>query len=393
VSAALRWLLAILMPLLAWGAARAKGADNLTTRRDEIASMQPAQQQELLRKQERFSALPKEDQDRLRKLQAEIDADPSAKELHQVLERYHEWLKTLTPTQRAELADMPPDKRVEQIQRIQRQQHSSRERARQAELLSRQDVHEVVKWTEEIAWKHKDLLVSQMSDTQRRAFEKNPRPKQALPMIALFSERARRGGGSNLFAQVRQPDIDRLAAKLSEPAKNELAAAGNLGAQRRKVGGWLGLAMHLQFNQGPRRMGPLVGEDLVRFLQNDVPASERERLLKLRPEEMQDELAKLRAMYFERKGGDGRTGGSPNASWWDEEFPNRGKGAPRGGRGDRSSGTDAAPRGDTPTKTAVPESDAPPKTDPAATNDKDANDKELPPRTEPDQPSEADSRS
>ena len=75
-------------------------AEELEARRAKIAAMDPAQQQDLLRKLERFEALPEAEQQRLRELQAAIDADPNAERLLIVLERYHEWLKTITNSQR-----------------------------------------------------------------------------------------------------------------------------------------------------------------------------------------------------------------------------------------------------------------------------------------------------
>ncbi|HEV3137664.1 MAG TPA: hypothetical protein VGZ26_07160, partial [Pirellulales bacterium] len=135
--------------MLAVGAATVGSAsDDLAGRRLQIEHMTPAEQQDLLRRQERFSTLPLEEQQRLRSLQASLDADPHARQLEQVLKHYHEWLKTLSPGQRAELADLGPADRVARIKRIRQQQEFARQQARRAELLSTKDVQEIVRWSE-----------------------------------------------------------------------------------------------------------------------------------------------------------------------------------------------------------------------------------------------------
>ena len=158
--------------LLGPGTSLALAGNDREARRSQIASLQPAEQQELLRKQERFNALPVEEQDRLRSLQAALDADPNAERLHQVLIHFHEWLKTLTPSQRAELADLPPQQRVQAIQRLQKQQQMARDRTHRTELLSREDVRKIVRWAEAAAWTRREDLLAGLPPEQRKRFEK-----------------------------------------------------------------------------------------------------------------------------------------------------------------------------------------------------------------------------
>ena len=314
--------------LLAGGVLAASGghvalaADDLAARRVEIAGMQPGEQQELLRKQERFASLSVEEQDRLRALQAAIDADPNGKRLHELLVHYHEWLKTLSPSQREELSELPPKERVQLIKKIQQQQHARQEQARAAQLLSKQDMLEIVRWTEDFAWKNRDRLLEHMPEKQRKNFDGADLSGQRRMLLfrALATERARRSGGGPPAFTIEQADIEELTAKLSEPARQELAGAGDLPARRRLVGGWIGMA--------GRRLGPLASEDLVQFLQNEVPIAERDRLLKLPREQM---LEELRAMYFQRGRGEGDPlPGGPGFPRFEGKSSERWKGGPRG---------------------------------------------------------------
>jgi hypothetical protein len=277
-------------------------AEELAARRERIDRMEPSQQQDLLRRYERFQAMPAEEQQRLRKLQAEISDDPLAERLHQVLERYHEWLKTITPSQRATLTELPADERVKEIERMQRRQ----EDAQRLEPLSRQDMREIRLWIDQLVEKHRKELVAGIPERFRKWFdqEKDPQRKQMALVYRMFG-RSRDGARES---HVTQDDIDRLADKLSESARAEIEKADSLEDQGKVVRGWIFASLRRYDSwQGGRRANPVVGEELLQFLQNDVSPAERERLLKLPRDDMHRELRK---MYFEHGRREGRFGPS-----------------------------------------------------------------------------------
>lgn len=313
-------------------AASGRADDPLDERRAQIARLQPAEQEELLRKQERFAALPAEEQQRLRAFQAALDADKDAERLEQVLVRYHEWLKTLTPSQRAKLAELPPAERVAEIKRIQKQQNEARERMHRADLLSWVDMKEMLNWTEDFVWSRRQDLLADMSKEQRQRFEKWERQKQRRALLLRAFERSRREGPGAL-ATLDQADIDGLAGKLSDKPRQALSDAATLSDKRRLVGGWIGTSMHrLDPWPSSRKQGSLVVEDLLQYLQNEVPPTDRERLLKMPRDKM---LEELRGMYFERS----RYGGPGGPPRFDGRPGDRPKGSYRGSGG-RKSGED-----------------------------------------------------
>jgi hypothetical protein len=321
-------------------AASARADDRLDARRAQIARLQPAEQEELLRKQERFAALPADEQQRLRAFQSALDADKDAERLQQVLARYHEWLKTLTPSQRAKLAELPPAERVAEIKRIQQQQRTARERTHRADLLSWVDMKEVLSWTEDFVWTRRKDLLADMSKEQRQRFEKWDHQRQRRAMLLRAFERSRREGPGALDA-LDQSDIDHLTAKLSERPKQMLADAATLSDKRKIVGGWIGTAMHrLDPWPSSRKQGSLVVEDLLQYLQNEVPPTDRERLLKMPRDKM---LEELRGMYFERSRYGGPGGGPPRFDGRPGEWP-KGSHRGNGGRGPGSHIGDDEPR-------------------------------------------------
>jgi len=335
--------------------AQAAQAVDLAERKAEIASLQSSEQQELLKKLERFNQLPPAEQDRLRAFQAALEADSDAQRLQTVLERYHAWLKTITPSQRARLAALDPKQRVEEVKKIKRQQ----ERSQRIDVLTKQDMRAVLSWTEEFVWERRKNLLAELPKDQRERFNQMDPQRQRRALLLRAFERSRREGRGDLES-LEQDDVDRLALKLSEPAKKALSEAGSLAAERRLVGAWVGTSF---YRSEPwtysRRPSSLVAEDLLQYLQNDVPPSERERLLKMPREQM---LEELRGMYFERSRGD-----FPGRPWFDGKPPGeRGKnfrnrqGPPRPPGGPDKPRPDAdVPRPDTDVEVPKPTVDAP----------------------------------
>jgi hypothetical protein len=260
-------------------------------RRASLAQLKPHEQQELLRKYERFQAMPAEEQQRLRDLQAQIGSDPNSARLHQVLARYHEWLKTITPSQRATLADLAPEERVAEIKSIQRRQ----EDAQRLQPLTREDRGQIRRWIDALIDQHRAELVAGISERYRKWFDEADPLQKRMALVYIIFGRSR---DDAIESRVTQDDINRLAAELSPTARAELEKAETLEAKGKLVRGWIFASLRRYDSwQAGRRENPVVGEELLQFLQNDVPQAERERLLKMPREDM---LRELRRMYFEQ---------------------------------------------------------------------------------------------
>ncbi len=262
--------------------------------------MDTSSQQELLRKFERFRSLGAEEQDRLRKLQSEITADPDSERLLQLLERYHEWLKTITPSQRARLAELPAKERVHEIERITRAQRD----AQRLEPLTPQDMDEIREWVEKLIDKYRDELVASLHSRYRSWYDRqsDPSARQMTLVFPLFGQ-SRHG---HVESKVTAEDVSKLADKLSDSARAELAKAETLQDKQKLVGGWMFASMRRNWSwQRGRRANPVLTEELLQYLQNDVPPADRARLLEKPRDEM---LQELRKMYFERAFGERRVG-------------------------------------------------------------------------------------
>ncbi len=299
-----RWAAAALCLL---AAAPARASDDLAARRAIVARMSSEEQQELLRKQERFSALPPEEQQRLRELQATIDARPDGKKLHEVLVRYHEWLKTLSPRQRADLADLGPEERVEKVKQIMKMQDAMRQQAERAKVLTRDDAKAVANWGREIVWRHRETLMKDMPDSLRGKMERSSDVSRRQDSLLFYAVNRYRGPAGRGPAIVTPKDIEELGELLSPEPRRMLDEAPDLDAKRTIAQGWVWSVVHRISSRGPRNASPPgMDEEVVRFFEHELPPLQRQGLLNRSDELTRDELRRL---YMERghsSGGEGR---------------------------------------------------------------------------------------
>lgn len=98
-------------------------SDGALEQRENFETLPPEDQREMVRKWERFSALPATDQERWRAFDEKLSAHPDAARLRAVMEQYYEWNLGLTDRERANLAADSIDKRMELVQEIRLRQY------------------------------------------------------------------------------------------------------------------------------------------------------------------------------------------------------------------------------------------------------------------------------
>lgn len=116
--------------LLAWcssARAQATSADLRIQRRKELAAQTESQRARLKHNFELFKAMSPDEQDRLRRLDRELkdDARNNQGQLQDVMNRYYDWLMTLTPGQAEDLRrETDPNKREKKIREFLREQQA-----------------------------------------------------------------------------------------------------------------------------------------------------------------------------------------------------------------------------------------------------------------------------
>jgi hypothetical protein len=274
--------------------------NDIAAKRDHIAQLSINERQELLRNQERFNELTTAEQQRLRTLHEELVADPASATLYGVLERYHEWLKTLSPEQRAELADLSAAPRIDRIAKLLAKQKEEQQRKQQrftgGEPLPPEDVQVIFDWFEELVQRHRDELLASMPANRRADVEKldETGKKRALMFVALRRWR-------NEPIPLGVDDFDRLVTRLSPTAREQLEKADTPQRKRHLAREWLFQVMASRWGSMSvrRSLASIASEELERFFQDELPESDQQRLLNLPRDQMRDEL---RHLYFQRAG-------------------------------------------------------------------------------------------
>ena len=133
----------------------AKADETTADRRARLESMDPDKREQLSQNYERFLHLDPRDRERLRQLDAALEAAPDRDELRQVMQHYHEWLNELPASQRMMLSALPAEDRLKRVEEIRGFQGHQRHK------LSPQDVEAVSDW-------------ARKQDIQRKWFESQP---------------------------------------------------------------------------------------------------------------------------------------------------------------------------------------------------------------------------
>lgn len=283
--------------------------------RSRVETMDSAAKERLLHRLESFQAMTPAQQERLRKLHAQIEQDPQSAELLQVMQRYYDWLKTLKPFQKAELAELPLRERVERIKKIKLEQaRKDTRRANANEIpraerikrllleanpkigkrLSQEDLEGLLRWIEQYMTDNEARLVSESPASQQQeareqlARLKDPeRRREALAAIWLQGQMAK----PNKMPPLPSADLASLRSKLSPPTRQLLEPLPEA-EQSRIVAFWLRLMLlnYTGSHHLARLQNQVSDEELAEFLEHKLNPELRDRLLSLPPDEMQREL-------------------------------------------------------------------------------------------------------
>jgi len=286
-------------------------SDSMTARRAQIEGMTADELAVLERRWERFRELPFRERDRLRQLHRDLTADPESAELHSVLVRYQQFLKQLSPGQRAELMGMGHERRIRQIAIHQAQQRRAdqgkrRGRAAAGRQASNQappgDVDVIWDWIAEFVAANEQQILRSLPDDRRASVErlKGRRRQAVLMRTAMQRPRGRGGRQRPLVTQAALADLEALEAleaRLSPAAREKLGQNNSRGGNA-MLREWIQSAVQTRMGGGetPGSRLPITQQELEGFFAYDLTTDERAALLEMTREEMQQEL---RRMYIE----------------------------------------------------------------------------------------------
>lgn len=283
-------------------------------RRERLENMTREQKGAILERKQRFELKSPKDQEHLRKLAEEIDADPRGDKLKLVLTNYHEWLKSLGAKDQSEVLSAPADQRLAKIKEAQDRQAAQRLKA-VALGLSGQDMTAISDWLEIYVAGHLPEF-AQLTPPQFKA------GLDRLPTKDRISRYVRgiywRLGRKELLPEPTDQELDTLVSVLSEKAQVVLEEAES---HEQK---WQYAQELIHQVQQSKRYPRLSDEELRKFAATLKP-EQREALENKTAEEMKNAL---RDLYYRQKA-------SPPGGlypWEKGVFGQPFQGAPAGGK-------------------------------------------------------------
>ncbi len=301
--------------------------ESLAQRRQRVENMNPSEQEQLARLQDRFIALDRDQRKRLQRLDEAIQGAADARQLRQVMRRYCEWLTTLPSYTRAELAELAPADRIKAVEtRLDEQAREGRNR------LGGKDADALLRWMNGYATRHAAQLLESLPEPQRKKLAELSPPMRQRMVFWQMWQRWQAAGPGQAPPLATDDDLKRLREQLT-PETRKLLETKPAAEQWQLVAGWMRHAARQ--HAATRAMhGPLPKADderLMNFFENKLPDPERDRLLGLPGEEMQRELQRL---YLRAKPFDGpgrRPDGSRHGNWpgGERPAPNRPEREPR----------------------------------------------------------------
>jgi hypothetical protein len=258
-------------------------------RRERLKNMTPQQKGVIFQKSERFAAIPREQQEHLRKLAAEIAASPQGDRLLHVMINYHEWLKSLGAKDQANVLSASPEDRLDIIKEVQNRQATQRLKAVALDLSS-QDIKAISDWLEIYVASHKREFTERLPPQFKAAME-------SLPEKELVTRHVRgilwRLGRKELLPSPTEQELDTLTAVLSPKAQLMLAEAQT---HEQK---WHYAQEFILQVQVSKRYPRLSDEELRKFAATLKP-EQREALENKTADEMKNAL---RDLYYRQKAG------------------------------------------------------------------------------------------
>lgn len=284
----------------------ARADEPLASRRERIETKDLLQKKQLLERHKQFQAFTPNERERLRNLHREIESDSDRDELRQVMNRYYDWLKTLSSYELMELRKLSPEERIERIKALKRKDRA-RERGRErgefrrfvpgfdrynkmVQQISSHDKRAMLRWTAEYAAGHEDAFIESLPETSRRRLQRelDGISDSSGRMQVLFWRIWLRRQLDNLGNPLPEDDDwPRLVAALSLQAREILQRLPK-DKQRETVSGMIQiLALEHYYAQRSGSVPSVVSDkELADFSTNDLDQSRQSRLLGLPPAEM-----------------------------------------------------------------------------------------------------------
>ncbi|HEY3789490.1 MAG TPA: hypothetical protein VGL71_11580, partial [Urbifossiella sp.] len=260
----------------------------------------PADKEDLNEKYEKFLSLSPEQQEQLRVLHQKLDTDPQGDRLRGVMHRYYDWLKTLSPGERADLLSQPEADRVATIKKLKQHQEALAVKLPDGSHLTVADVQALSDWVKRYAAAHEAELVKELPPMRHGEFHGEFHGNEKAP-----HERGGQFAAWRPWLGAKRPDvskqeIDDLAHQLTPISRKALEGRSSLADQTQMVHEWVQAIWRQRVAGGFGRQGRGVSsKELARFFKDDLSKEQQNKLSHITDKEEQHR--ELRRLYFQHR--------------------------------------------------------------------------------------------
>lgn len=270
--------------------------DDLTNRRQYVLDLSAQSKSRLLEKRDRFEALDETEQQRLRELHATINREADGDRLETVLRNYHQWLSLLPGRERAEILDLPLEKRLDEIEKRVKDDERKRFLEVSDQHLTPKDLEAIHLWLRKLIARHEEHVLARMPALKQ--IPAAARYRSFLYWIA--SDRNPRTNRRSPF-QPTPDETDALIKSLGPKAHEFLEKLETPQDKHDVLWTWIHTAVQT------RLFRPTETTKLITFMES-LPADQRNRLEALPRERMLMELQRLFMRHNSRGDAKGRMG-------------------------------------------------------------------------------------
>jgi len=286
--------------------------DPMSAERAAVATLAPQEKAALAERWEQFRKLTPTEQQRLRDLHADIEADTDPQGLRNTLTAYQRWKAGLAPVQSASLVGLEAEARLNRVKELTAEQTLAADKT-----LSAEDSRAVMLWLERQVDQFQDKLFAAMPTEMRRRYESLDRRQRNWAVImSLASQRNAGAPGGPRLESISVEALAELRDSLSPNARAAWDATKAPDERKQLLADWIRQSAFRLMSQRDGGPAARVDDDELRnFFERDLSDVERARYFALPREEM---ASQLRRDYLRRKGlwkepgfGDGPFGRPP----------------------------------------------------------------------------------
>jgi hypothetical protein len=281
-----------------------------TDRRAWVESLSSTDKIDLREDFEKFSALPVKQQQALRQFDKQLSDDPNSAQLRRVMQRYYDWLKTLSSVDRANVLDEANTS--DQIKLIRQLRQGQMGQAFTwldpgLNLLRDRDSAAVLQWMREFADSHEAELTA---DQKHPDAQKSDERRRRRPLVWLAWQQWWSPSATGT-PPVTATDIHALHSMLSTEKQQQLDKEVDLNEQVTLIRHWIQTAS-AEFReltvQGFGRWGGLPNQDRLNRFEQQLSPDEKKELAGLTGSE---HMRKLMELFQKHRVADAQRAGTP----------------------------------------------------------------------------------